>query len=87
MRGWPRGFPAKAARHHEVEGTGGNAMTSAIRSLDVSAEQRAAAELVKRIRKLRWIGQDDEATLLQSQLASRVEVATDTVVAVPRDTD
>ena len=62
-------------------------MTSAIRSLDVSAEQRAAAELVKRIRKLRWIGQDDEATLLQSQLASRVEVATDTVVAVPRDTD
>jgi len=28
---------------------------------DVSHEQRMAAELIKRIRKLRWIGMDQEA--------------------------
>jgi hypothetical protein len=28
---------------------------------DVSAEQRASIELLKRIRKLRWIGEQDEA--------------------------
>lgn len=28
---------------------------------DVSREQRAAAELIKRIRKLRWMGFDEEA--------------------------
>jgi hypothetical protein len=30
-------------------------------SPDVSYEQRIAAELVKRIRKLRWIGMEEEA--------------------------
>ena len=30
-------------------------------SPDVSYEQRMAAELLKRIRKLRWIGMDEEA--------------------------
>lgn len=30
-------------------------------SPDVSYEQRMAAELIKRIRKLRWIGMDEEA--------------------------
>jgi hypothetical protein len=28
---------------------------------DVSGEQRAAAELIKRIRKLRWMGFEEEA--------------------------
>jgi hypothetical protein len=28
---------------------------------DVTREQRAAAELIKRIRKLRWMGLEDEA--------------------------
>lgn len=28
---------------------------------DVSREQRAAAELIKRIRKLRWMGLEEEA--------------------------
>jgi hypothetical protein len=34
---------------------------TAQRSPDVSYEQRIAAELIKRIRKLRWIGMDEEA--------------------------
>ena len=28
---------------------------------DVSHDQRAAAQLLKRVRKLRWIGQEEEA--------------------------
>jgi hypothetical protein len=32
---------------------------------DVSPEQRVAAKLVKRIRKLRWIGMEEEAEQLQ----------------------
>jgi len=34
--------------------------------LDVSLEQRAAANLVKRIRKLRWIGMEAEARKILS---------------------
>ena len=52
---------------------------------DVSADQRAANELIKRIRKLRWMGMDGEARRLQINLtgASRI----DSVVAEPRETD
>lgn len=35
----------------------------------VSSEQQAAAELTKRIRKLRWVGMEDEARALQHALA------------------
>jgi hypothetical protein len=54
---------------------------------DISAEQEGTLELVKRIRKLRWIGMDDEAARLQIQLElSRME-PTDGVIAMPRDID
>jgi hypothetical protein len=36
---------------------------------DVSAEQRASSALLKRIRKLRWIGMEDEAERLEIVLA------------------
>jgi hypothetical protein len=52
---------------------------------DVSPEQRAAAELVKRIRKLRWIGMEEEAEQLQITL-SRTGF-TNCVFAEPQDTD
>ncbi len=34
----------------------------------VSSEQQAAVELVKQIRKLRWMGMEDEARALQRAL-------------------
>jgi hypothetical protein len=36
---------------------------------DIFAPQRASAELVKRIRKLRWIGMEEEAERLQIALS------------------
>jgi len=50
---------------------------------DVSPEQKAAVELVKRIRKLRWIGMEDEADLVALHGFAPV----DPVLAVPRDPD
>jgi hypothetical protein len=54
---------------------------------DGSAEQRISNELVKLIRKLRWMGLEKEAEKVQSQLTLRDVVATDSVVAVSRETD
>jgi hypothetical protein len=52
------------------------------------AEQRAANELVVVIRKLRWMGLEDEARRLEDDLARRrVTTDADSVVAVPRETD
>jgi hypothetical protein len=45
---------------------------------DVTREQRAAAELIKRIRKLRWMGLENEARRVvrsSLRLCSRDEVA------------
>lgn len=55
------------------------------RPADVSGEQKSARELVKRIRKLRWMGMEEEAQRLQIALR-RIE-DTDCVLAAPRDTD
>jgi hypothetical protein len=52
---------------------------------DVSVEERLASEFTKRIRKLRWMGMDDEARQLQCAL--RHARVTDTLLAAPYDTD
>ena len=52
---------------------------------DVSAEERAASELIKRIRKLRWMGMDEEAQ--QMQVVLRRAEPGDTLLAGPWDTD
>lgn len=52
---------------------------------DVAAEQRVSAELVKLIRKLRWVGMDNEAEQLETKLRRLPPV--DSVVAGPDDTD
>ena len=52
---------------------------------DVSADQRASNELIKLIRKLRWMGMEREAERLQITLC-RVPGA-DSVVAEPHETD
>jgi len=54
--------------------------------LQVSPEQRTSSELVKRIRKLRWMGMEREAEALQAMLCRR-ERSTDSVLAASRDTD
>ena len=52
---------------------------------DVSAEQRASNEMIKLIRKLRWMGMEGEAQRLQIALADSAR--TDSVIAEPRETD
>ena len=54
---------------------------------DVLPEQKTAAELIKRIRKLRWIGMEDEADRVRIELASFGIAPDDSVIAVPRETD
>jgi len=54
---------------------------------DDSAEQRASNELVKLIRKLRWIGMEEEAEKVEKRLIQRTVPAADCVVAVSRETD
>jgi hypothetical protein len=52
---------------------------------DVSAQQRTSVELAKRIRKLRWIGMEQEAERLQIALSSASPQ--DRVFAEPHDKD
>ena len=54
---------------------------------DASAEQRASNNLIRLIRKLRWMGMDDEAKRMQTELMQRAVPAEDSVLARPRDTD
>lgn len=53
--------------------------------LDGSAEQQTSNELVKLIRKLRWMGLENEAEKVEDQL-SKVPAA-DSVIAASRETD
>ena len=50
-------------------------------------EQRAPDELVKLIRKLRWMGMDEEAKILENRLALDGGPAAGCVIGVPRETD
>ena len=50
-------------------------------------DTRGANETVKLIRKLRWIGMEEEAQKLQRELSEREDAAADSVVATPRETD
>ena len=52
-----------------------------------SIERRASNDLIRLIRKLRWIGMDDEAKRVQTELKQRAVPAADSVLARPRDTD
>ena len=52
---------------------------------DVSADQRASNEMIKLIRKLRWVGMEGEAERLRSALAGMPR--TNSVVTEPRETD
>jgi hypothetical protein len=51
------------------------------------AEHRTSNELVKLIRKLRWMGLEQEAKKVENQLSSRKVEAADSVIAASRETD
>jgi hypothetical protein len=54
---------------------------------DTSAEQQLSNDLVKLIRKLRWMGMEDEAKHVQVELAQCRSRPAETVIAGPEDTD
>ena len=54
---------------------------------DVPPEQRRVVDLVKRVRKLRWLGMEQEAAELQLALTHAPPADGATVLASPRDTD
>ncbi len=51
------------------------------------SDTRVSNDMIKLIRKLRWIGMDEEAQKLQTELTQREAAADDSVVATPRETD
>jgi hypothetical protein len=51
----------------------------------VSIDQKISNDLVKQVRKLRWIGMDDEARVLQVALGHIQAV--DVVLGTPPETD
>jgi hypothetical protein len=53
----------------------------------VSSEQKRSGELVKLVRKLRWIGMEDEAEQVEKQLLLQQVPAADSVIAASRETD
>ncbi|MFZ0424663.1 MAG: hypothetical protein WAL80_17445 [Xanthobacteraceae bacterium] len=57
------------------------------KSVPVSEPENSSSELVKLIRKLRWIGMDEEAERLQQKLALRRTGLDDTVLARSGETD
>jgi hypothetical protein len=50
-------------------------------------EQRTSNEVVRLIRKLRWMGMDEEAKVLENQLALDGLPSADCVIGVSRETD
>ena len=56
-------------------------------SPDFSDDQRSSDALIKLIKKLRWVGMDDEEARVQMTLAARDARPTESVVAAPSDTD
>ena len=57
------------------------------RVVDVTPEQRAACEVVKLIRELRWIGMEREAKQLQMALSGFPSDKRASLVAGPHSTD
>lgn len=57
-------------------------------AIDRSGQQDFVTnDLVKRIRKLRWMGMEEEAKRLQAELTRRSAGEGDSVIATPRETD
>ena len=55
--------------------------------LPYSIIQRGSNDLVKLVRKLRWVGMDEEAKRLQAELTRRHAETSESVIATSGDTD
>jgi hypothetical protein len=55
--------------------------------METAIDQSVTNDLVKRIRKLRWMGMEEEAKRLQAELTRRSAGEGDSVIATPRETD
>jgi len=53
---------------------------------DAAEDESRTNELVRQIRKLRWMGLEEEAERLQRELTRRC-ADSDSVIATPRETD
>ena len=53
---------------------------------DAAQDENGTNELVRQIRKLRWMGLEEEAERLQRELTRRC-ADSDSVIATPRETD
>ena len=53
---------------------------------DAAEDESRTNELVRQIRKLRWMGLEEEAERLQRELTCRC-ADSDSVIATPRETD
>jgi hypothetical protein len=65
-------------------------MTGSLRAREISSApslQGTTDETVKLIRKLRWIGKDDEASRMQAQLSRFPSEQRGVVATEPADTD
>jgi hypothetical protein len=51
------------------------------------SDTRVSNDMIKLIRKLRWIGMDEEAQKLQTELTQREAGAADSVIATSHETD
>jgi hypothetical protein len=54
---------------------------------DTSSTDKAPNEMIKLIRKLRWMGMEEEAKGLQQELTRRHATTADSVLATPAETD
>jgi len=80
--------PAEHIERARPPATEGEPLVSArLGYLQRSSEQRASDEMVRLIRKLRWIGLENEAKRMGRELTTRAVPAADTVVASPLETD
>lgn len=57
------------------------------KAADDSAHRKTSNEIVRLVRKLRWVGMEEEAEQLLKELEQRPAMAVDTVLASPRETD
>ncbi len=56
-------------------------------SCRVSASSKTTGELVKLVRKLRWVGMQEEAEELENELQRRQAAEADSVIASSAETD
>jgi hypothetical protein len=61
--------------------------TSVVELSETLRNQQASSDLVKLVRKLRWIGLDDEARCVQSALCTIPPEERASVLSLPNSTD